>query len=81
MLIREDAMSEKLHWFALSFNYQDGMRSGHACTYMGYPEQLVTVPRIERAKGAAGIPERATAVLIGLAYLGYATKDELTTLE
>ncbi|MBZ0294681.1 MAG: hypothetical protein K8L99_19100 [Anaerolineae bacterium] len=74
-------MSEKLHWYALSFNYQDGPRMGHACTYMGYPEQLVTVPRIERAKEAASIPNRASAVLIGLAYLGYMTKTEVTTLD
>ncbi|MCL4723299.1 MAG: hypothetical protein KJZ90_03410 [Rhodocyclaceae bacterium] len=74
-------MSEKRHWYALSFNYQGRGAMGHACTYMGYAEQLVTVPRIESAKVAAGVPENANAVLIGLAYLGHMTKDEVTTLE
>lgn len=63
-------MSNKLHWYALSFSYSNDVVSGMASTYMGYQEQLVTVPRIERAKIAAGIPESAIAVLIGLSYMG-----------
>jgi hypothetical protein len=73
-------MGEKLHWFALSFDFKDGLQQGNACTYMGYPEQLVTVPRINRAKQAAGIPSGASAVLIGLSYMGLMTKTEVETL-
>lgn len=73
-------MSEKLHYYALSFNFHDGFRHGHACAYMGYPEQMVSVPRINEAKQAAGIPKDVSAVLVGLSYMGYMTKEEVTTL-
>lgn len=73
-------MSEKLHYYAFSFNFSDGISHGYACAYMGYPEQLVSVPRINEAKQAAGVPKGESAVLVGLSYMGYMTKEEVTTL-
>ena len=78
--IKEIILEEKLHWYALSFTFQNGATMGNACTYTGYPEQLVTVPRIEQAKEAAGIRNPKSAVLIGLSYMGYMTHAEVTTL-
>lgn len=62
----------KLHFYAFSFT--DSGTAGvtrTASVYVGYPDKLVTVPRINDAKVKAGVGPNA--VLIGLGYMGRMT--------
>lgn len=77
------------HFYAMTFQYveQVDLSNGDAgivssrltafnikSTYVGYDDQLVTLPRMNAAKSGAEIPPNAT--LINLAYLGYMTHDQ-----
>ena len=64
----------KKHFYAFAFQYVSGTVQGTSSTYVGYDDQIVTLPRINTAKSGAGVP--ATAALIGLSYLGYMTEDD-----
>lgn len=68
-------MEQELHWYA--FTFQSGNATGSV--YRGFPQQLVTVPRIETAKTVANMPPNS--VLIGLAYLGLMSHEVVTNLE
>lgn len=65
---------EQLHYFALSFVH--GPATGSV--YVGYPDQKVSVPRLNAAKKAVEMPH--DAVLIGLGYMGYMSKSECQEL-
>lgn len=68
--------SPRLHWYSLAFI--DSAPSGapiHASTYMGWPEQLVTKPRIDATKRHAGLTPNA--VLLSCCYLGNMTRPEV----
>jgi len=65
-----------LHWYALAF--LDSVPSGapmNASIYMGWPEQLVTKPRIDAAKQGAGVGPGA--VLLACCYLGKMTRAQM----
>ena len=66
--------SDAQHYFAFSFVHNNISGS----VYIGYPEQKVTVPRINAAKVAALMP--ADSVLVGLGYMGYMTNAEVNGL-
>lgn len=72
--------SEFKHWYCLSYAYGNGSVSGHACAYMGYTEMKITMREIEYAKHVAA-PEvdPKNLVMVGASYLGYMTKDEMTS--
>lgn len=74
-------MNEELHWYALSFSYSTGLSVGYACTYMGWPDQLLSIPRINDAKKDAlsQVKSSASGVLVGAVYLDYMTKQQVTT--
>lgn len=66
----------KLHFYAFSFSgtcLKKGV-SATASAYVGFPNQLVTVPRIQSAKKSAGVTE--DSVLTGLAYMGHMTLEQ-----
>ena len=60
------------HWYAYAF-FDNNDR---ACTYVGHIDNVVTKPRIEEAKVAAGVGPNA--VLVGVSYLGLMTKHRFT---
>jgi hypothetical protein len=62
-------METKYHYFAYSFVFSQGQAS----VYIGHPDQLITVPRIVRAKQAAGVPR--DAVLLAVSYMGFMTSN------
>ncbi len=70
---------EKFYWYALSFswagNTHRGAENQMGCVYKGFKTNIVTVPRITKAKDDANMP--TDSVLIGLSYMGYATKKEI----
>lgn len=67
-----------LHWYSFSFFFSvKGGGSGYASVYQGFPDALVTIPRIERAKKSADIPDGATAVLLAATYMGLMTLEEV----
>lgn len=68
-------MDQELHWYA--FTFQSGNATGSV--YRGFPQPLVTLPRIETAKASARVPPKS--VLIGLAYLGLMSHEVFTSLE
>ncbi|MDF2792291.1 MAG: hypothetical protein K0S85_44 [Pseudomonas orientalis] len=66
----------RLHYYALSF--LDITPSGaplNASTYVGWPEQMVTKPRIDAAKPSAGVGPGA--VLLACSYLGEMTRAQM----
>jgi hypothetical protein len=68
----------KRHWYALSYRGRD-RESGYtadAVTYTGYPENALTLARIQAAKADAGVDDKA--VLVCATYLGHMTKEEFT---
>ena len=68
----------KRHWYALSYRGKD-RESGcaaDAVTYTGYPENALTIARIQAAKADAGVDDKA--VLVCATYLGHMTKEEFT---
>lgn len=68
----------KRHWYALSYRGRD-RESGctaDAVTYTGYPENALTMARIQAAKADAGVDDKA--VLVCATYLGHMTKEEFT---
>jgi hypothetical protein len=67
--------NEKYHYFAFSFSDVKGVGS----VYLGFPEQLVSVKRINIAKEQALMP--AHSVLIGLGYMGHMTADEAANFD
>lgn len=71
-------MSEKkLHWFSFVYVGKDA-KSGldvTASTYTGYNTKNITVKIVAENKENAGVTDEA--VLTGLPYLGYMTKEEL----
>lgn len=62
------------HGYALSFMHPAGATITNACVYLGYPNQLLTLPRLNAAKVQAQVPP--DAVLLSANYLGFATRDE-----
>ena len=66
---------QKLHYYAFSFS---GSNGSVAWVAIGYSDQKVTGPRVNRAKELAGVPP--DSVLIGLGYMGHMTSDEMRTL-
>lgn len=63
---------KKLHFYAYSFiDTELTGKTIHASVYVGHPDKIVTVPRINDAKQKAGVT--LNAVLIGLAYMGRMT--------
>lgn len=65
------------HWYALTFIHGAAGTVIHGCVYLGYPNQLLTLPRIASAKEQAQMPP--DAVLLNASYMGFATKEEITT--
>ena len=66
------------HWYALSYRGTDleSGRHADAVTYIGFPDNALTLPRILHGKTGAGVSE--TAVLISATYCGYMTKTAFT---
>lgn len=65
----------ELHYFAFSFVHG----AIAASVYMGFPDQKISIPRLNAAKKSAGVP--FDAVLVGLGYMGYMTSEECSELE
>jgi len=76
--VPEPDSDKPLHYFAFSFQRLYPDRSITGSVYMGYSEQLVSIPRLIAAKVAAEMP--ADAILIGLGYMGFMTQTQMRTL-
>lgn len=66
----------RLHWYALAF--LDQLPSGapvNSSTYIGWPDRLVTKPRIDAAKQGAEVGPGA--VLLSCCYLGQMTRAQM----
>lgn len=62
------------HYFAFSFKEMNDNHITDASVYIGYPDELVTLPRLAAAKEAAGVKQNA--VLVSMSYLGMMTATE-----
>lgn len=65
-----------LHWYAMSF--RDAGPNGEpvtASTNIGWPDQLITLPRIQEAKKGALVGQNA--VMLACCYLGHATRSQI----
>lgn len=65
-----------LHWYAMSF--RDAGPNGEpvtASTNIGWPDQLITLRRIQEAKKGALV--RQNAVMLACCYLGHATRSQI----
>ncbi len=72
-------MQERLHYFAFSFsNLDENDEQYFGSVYVGFPQQMVSIPRLQAAKEAAGMP--LDSVVVGLGYMGWMTKDEVMTV-
>ena len=67
---------QKFHYYAFCFFESVNQVATTASAYIGYSDQLVTVPRVSDAKKAAGVSEKAT--LTSVCYMGYLTRAEMT---
>jgi hypothetical protein len=68
---------EKKHWYCFAFvgnSVEDG-KERRACAYTGYPDKLITLPRIQENEQYAGM--KHGAVLLSVSYLGYMTKEQV----
>lgn len=65
---------EHHHYFAFSFVHGDLTAS----VYIGYPDQKVSIPRLQAAKLEANMPK--DAVLVGLGYMGFMSTEECDSL-
>ncbi len=65
---------EHHHYFAFSFVHGDATAS----VYIGYPDQKVSIPRLQAAKLEANMP--TDAVLVGLGYMGFMSTEECDSL-
>lgn len=66
-----------LHWY--SFVFQTTRSDGAlqtASIYMGYPDQKITVGRVQDAKRSSGISP--TSVMLGVSYLGFMERKIMT---
>ena len=63
-----------LHYYSLV--YHDDTKT--AAVYIGYPEQKITMARIQSGKEQAGV--NPNAVLLMASYLGHMTPSEMTGL-
>jgi hypothetical protein len=66
-----------LHYHAFTF-ISSSLRSPvttHASVYIGYADTKISLPRIQAAKEAAGVPP--DAVLLSVSYLGHMTPSEM----
>lgn len=61
----------KLHYYAFSFS--SGIKS--ASVYMGWPDQPVTLAKIEEARADLNL---GASVLVACSYLGHMTRSEMT---
>jgi hypothetical protein len=68
---------EKKHWYCFAFvgGQAEFGRECRACTYTGYQDKLITMPRIKENKRYAGVKD--DAVLLSVSYLGYMTKEQM----
>lgn len=69
-------LEPKFHYFSFAYTHLDGSTVTIFNTYTGYPDKLVTKPRIEENKVYAKVSE--TAVLTSVSYLGYCTYSQMT---
>lgn len=71
-------LTSKLHWYCISFSYNNGNEDGECCTYNGYtrkdhfPKAAINEAKEQAHPGC--YPNRM--VLIGITYLGYMTQKE-----
>lgn len=76
MIEQSPEQAARLHWYALAF--LDRTPSGapvNASTYIGWPDPLVTKPRIDSAKQSAGVG--LGAVLLACCCLGQMTRAQM----
>ena len=68
----------KVHWFCFSFSgvHAESGRDATACTYVGYSDSKITMPKINAQKIQSSLTENA--ILISVSPLGYMTKAEFT---
>jgi len=67
----QDNAEPKLHYYAFSFS--TGIKS--ASVYIGWPDQPVTMARIEEARASLNL---GVSVLMGCSYLGHMSPSEMT---
>jgi hypothetical protein len=68
---------ERKHWYCFAFvgnSVEDG-KECRSCTYTGYLDKLITMPRIKENEQYAGMKDGA--VLLSVSYLGYMTKEQV----
>lgn len=67
------------YWYLIVFHgYTDSLtpKQATASTYMGYPTNLVTPDKLNKAKVAAGM--RSDSVVTAVCFLGKGTREEFT---
>jgi len=65
---------EQKHWFSFTFSEVQDSSQVIASTYTGYDCKNLNMNRINENKGYAHLSQ--SAVLMGVSYLGYMSKDE-----
>jgi len=65
---------KRKHWFCFTFSDMRDSNQVIACTYTGYDCKNININRINDNKAHAGVSP--SAVLMGISYLGYMTKDD-----
>ena len=70
---------EKKHWFCMCFehtNEGDGkLTRTIGSVYMGYPNKLITIPRLYEAKQYLEFPK--DSAVTSIAYMGFAAKTQI----
>lgn len=69
-------MSKKKYWFQMCFLYSTGSGHAYKAQAFGFPENKVTVARIDWAKKEAKVPNEA--IMTSCSHLGYMTFEEFT---
>jgi hypothetical protein len=67
---------DKKHWYCFAFKgEEEGGRPCMGYSITGYPDKLITMPRIKENERYAGVKEGA--LLLAVSYLGHMTKEQV----
>lgn len=78
-MLCEKEMGTKRHYYAITFIHGKAPGvTGFGTAYVGFPDQLVSRPRLDYARQAAGVSH--DAALLGVSYMGHMTDKEFDTL-
>lgn len=74
--LNNELEANKKHWYCFSYlgTLLDTEQQANACTYTGYERKEITIIDILENKTSAGLKQ--DAVLVGLMYCGFMTREQ-----